>query len=98
MRAKLLTTAVLAVGLLGAGPPASSGYLGSAVPDTLKILPPAPVAGTTRYEADRTIFLATRNLQGTKRWDMARADDNSALITRHLACAIGVELTAKNAP
>ena len=99
MRAKLLAVTILASGLLAAaGPPSSTGYLGNAVPDTLKILPPAPVAGTTRYEADRTTFLATRKLQGSKRWEMARADDNSALILKDLSCAIGVELTAKNAP
>ena len=99
MRAKLLAVTVLASGLLAAaGPPTSTGYLGSSVPDTLRILPPAPVAGTTRYEADRTTFLATRKLQGTKRWNMAKGDDNSAAILKDLSCAIGVELTARNAP
>lgn len=99
MRIKLLAVTILASGLLAAaGPPTSAGYLGGSVPDTLRILPPAPVAGTTRYEADRTTFLATRKLQGTKRWDMAKGDDNSAAILKDLSCAIGVELTARNAP
>lgn len=102
MRAKLLLAAVSAIGLLGAAPappppPVSSGYLGGSVPDTYAILPPAPVAGTPRYEADRKIFLATRKLEGSGRWEMARADDNGGLMLKHLSCAVGVELTAQNA-
>jgi len=79
-------------------PTAPQPYLGASAPDTYKILPPAPVPGTTRYEADRTIFLQTRSLKDTPRWVMARGDDNSALIIKDMSCAIGVELTAKNAP
>jgi acid phosphatase (class A) len=97
MRAKMAMLGIAALGLLGAAP-VSSGYLGDHVPDTLRILPPAPVPGTTRYEADRTAFLATRRFEGSKRWDMAKADDNSAAIMKDLSCAVGVELTAKNAP
>jgi len=97
MRARLIAAAC-GVALMGAGPPPSPGYLGAQVPDTLKILPPAPVAGTTRYEADRTVFLETRRFKGSKRWEMAAADDSSVLIMKHLSCAVGVELTAKNAP
>ena len=44
------------------------------LPDTYKILPPAPVAGTTRYEADRTIFLGTRSLKDSPRWALAQSD------------------------
>ncbi|MGH6909663.1 MAG: phosphatase PAP2 family protein, partial [Phenylobacterium sp.] len=73
-------------------------YLGAALPDTYKILPPAPVAGTTRYEADRTVFLATRRFKDTPRWSLAQGDDNSAGIIKDMSCAVGVELTAKNAP
>jgi acid phosphatase (class A) len=73
-------------------------YLGAALPDTYKILPPAPVAGTTRYEADRTVFLSTRRFKDTPRWSLARADDNSAGIIKDMSCAVGVELTARNAP
>jgi acid phosphatase (class A) len=73
-------------------------YLGAALPDTYKILPPAPVAGTTRYEADRTTFLETRRFKDTPRWSMANADDSSAGIIKDLSCAVGVELTGKNAP
>jgi acid phosphatase (class A) len=73
-------------------------YLGAALPDTYKILPPAPVAGTTRYEADRTVFLGTRSLKDTPRWAMAQGDVDQSAILKDLACAVGVELTPQNAP
>ncbi|MFI4964785.1 MAG: phosphatase PAP2 family protein [Caulobacterales bacterium] len=79
-------------------PPPPQPYLGDAAPDTLKILPPAPVAGTARYEADRKMFLGTRRLEGTPRWALARNDDNAAGIVKDMSCALGVELTAQNAP
>jgi acid phosphatase (class A) len=73
-------------------------YLGASAPDTYKILPPAPVAGTTRYEADRSIYLGTRSLKDTPRWALAQNDVNQFGILKDLSCAVGVELTAKNAP
>jgi acid phosphatase (class A) len=54
--------------------------------------------GTPRYEADRQVFRQTRALNGSNRWKLAQNDDNSAGILKDLSCAIGVELTAKNAP
>ena len=78
--------------------PAVQGYLGDAAPDTYKILPPAPVAGTTRYEADRSVYLATRSLKDTPRWALAQNDVNQFAILKDLSCAIGVDLTKDNAP
>jgi len=71
---------------------------GPAVPDTLRILPPAPQAGDARYEADRQMFKATRKLQGSPRWALALNDDNGGLYLKDLSCALGVELTRQNAP
>jgi acid phosphatase (class A) len=71
---------------------------GPAVPDTLRILPPAPQAGDARYEADRKMFLDTRKLEGSPRWALATNDDNGALFLKDLSCALGVELTRQNAP
>lgn len=79
-------------------PAAPQPYLGASAPDTYKILPPAPLPGTTRYEADRTIYLETRKLKDTPRWAMAQGDVNSAGIVKGMSCAIGVELTPQNAP
>jgi acid phosphatase (class A) len=80
-------------------PPPPQPYLvGAAAPDTMKILPPAPLPGTVRYEADRKMFLGTRNLKDTPRWAMALNDDNTALLMKDLSCAVGVDLTTQNAP
>jgi acid phosphatase (class A) len=79
--------------------PGAAGYMTDAArPDTYAILPPAPVAGTSRYEADRTIFLQTRRLKDASRWALAQNDVDQTRILHDLACAVGVELTEKNAP
>jgi acid phosphatase (class A) len=78
--------------------PAPAGYLADSLPDTIAILPPAPVAGSTRYEADRTLFLSTRRLRDTPRWALARGDVDQRAILKDMACAAGVELTPANAP
>lgn len=109
MRMKLVVVAVAALGLLGAkdapktaaparAPIVIAPYLTAEDLDTYKVLPPAPVPGTTRYEADRTVYLQTRKLEGTPRWDMAKADDNTFGIIKGMSCALGAELTAQNAP
>lgn len=83
---------------MGAAEPKPAGYLGDTAPDTYKVLPPAPVAGTTRYEADRSIYLGTRSLKDTPRWTLAQNDVDQAKIPKDMACAVGVELTPVNAP
>jgi acid phosphatase (class A) len=109
MRMKVVVAAVAALGLLGAkdapkkaatpkAPVAITPYLTPEDLDTYKVLPPAPVPGTTRYESDRTIYLQTRKLEGTPRWEMAKADDNSFGIIKGMSCALGAELTPQNAP
>jgi acid phosphatase (class A) len=79
-------------------PALPQSYLGDALPDSYKILPPAPVAGTTRYEADRTIYRDTRAFKDSPRWTMAQGDVDQGSILKDLACAIGVNLTPQNAP
>ena len=107
MGVKLVVAAALAMASLGAAPApkpaapppvAPQPYLSPGDLDTYKILPPAPVPGTTRYEADRTVFLQTRKLEGTPRWDLAKADDSSVGAIRGMACAVGVDLTPERAP
>lgn len=102
-----MAVAAAAVLTMGADParapapmamPAAQGYLGDAAPDTYKILPPAPVAGSPRYEADRAVYKATRALKDTPRWALAQNDVNQFAILKDLSCAVGVELTAANAP
>jgi acid phosphatase (class A) len=96
----VLAAALLAVLGLGAAPaPKPAGYLTvQTAPDTLKILPEAPVAGTSRYEADRTIFLQTRSMKDGPRWTMAQGDVDQGAILKDMACALGVQLTPQNAP
>jgi acid phosphatase (class A) len=104
MRVRMAIAGVCALGFLGAAqapapaPAPPVGYLAANPIDTYRILPPAPVAGTPRYEADRTVFRETRKLEGGPRWKLAQNDDNSAAIMQDLSCALGVEITAKNAP
>jgi acid phosphatase (class A) len=106
MRIRAIVLAAAAAGLVGAAPAPKSappsapmaGYLGAAAPDNTAILPPAPVAGDTRYEADRTAYLATRSLEGSARWKMAQGDVDVRAVMKDLACSVGVELTPQNAP
>src|SRR5690242_20431966 len=51
--------------------PKFTGYLAPGTVDVLKVLPPAPVVGDTRYETDRQIFRETRSWEGSDRWKMA---------------------------
>jgi acid phosphatase (class A) len=80
-------------------PPPPQPYLtGAMSPDTYRILPPAPLPGTARYEADRKMFLGTRGLKDSPRWALALNDDNIGLLRKDMSCALGVELTDQNAP
>jgi acid phosphatase (class A) len=105
---KNLRLAATAVALIGAAPtpdptppsppPPLQGYLGKTGPDTYKILPPAPAPGSPRWEADRTIFKATRSYQGSPRWTLAQVDADQPAFVKDLSCAVGVDLTAAAAP
>jgi len=80
--------------------PRSAGYLAPGSLAILKVLPPAPVEGDTRYETDRQVFKDTRAWEGSARWKMA-SDDALAGPTdmlRHFSCSVGVELNPANAP
>jgi acid phosphatase (class A) len=99
LAAALLAVPLLSLGLAGADSSPPRGYLsGPAVPDTLRILPPAPTAGDSRDEADRRVFLQTRGLKDTPRWALAHADIDQAGLLGDFACAVGVRLTPQNAP
>jgi acid phosphatase (class A) len=80
--------------------PKFTGYLQPGVLDILKVLPPAPVEGDTRYETDRQVFKETRAWEGSARWQMASDDATAspADLLRHFSCSVGVELNPANAP
>jgi acid phosphatase (class A) len=85
----------------GAAVPAERvGYLAPGSFDILDVLPPAPVPGDSRYDADRRIFRHTRHLLGTPRGDMATNDVQRApsAMLQDYACAMGVALTPDQLP
>ena len=92
----------VAVAQSPASPPpqtAVKGYLAAgAAPDTLRILPPPPKAGSAREAGDREVFAATRALAGTPRWRLATEDANLAKGADLFSCAVGVRLDATSAP
>jgi acid phosphatase (class A) len=98
---RTITIALLAAGVISAQGSGRVGYLtGSAMPDMIKIAPPAPVAGDARYLSDRAIFRATRALEGTPRWTMAQSDNDlsTASMMRAFSCSTGLALDAQKAP
>ena len=79
---------------------APAGYLAPGTVDLTTVLPPAPVAGDIRYEADRKVFRAMKALVGSPRWQAATADvkyDTPTMI-KDFACATGLVLTPEATP
>src|SRR3546814_9374431 len=66
----------------------------------IDVIPPAPVVGDPRYEADRAIFLKTRALQNSDRWRLATRDvsEKPGDLLRDFSCAAGLSLTPEKAP
>jgi acid phosphatase (class A) len=93
--------AAAAYALLAAAAPAAphAGYLApDAAPDTIRILPPAPAAGSSRDEADRAVYRQTRAMKDSPRWAAAHADIDQKAILQDMACAVGADLTPAAAP
>jgi acid phosphatase (class A) len=78
----------------------AEGYLAPGAVQALQILPPPPVAGSARGDSDKQVFLATRKLENTPRWEQARADsDQSVAATlKDFSCALGADLGPASAP
>lgn len=79
---------------------ARPSYLKPGAVDMLMVLPPAPVPGDPRYEADREMFKMTRKLQGTPRWTMATNDVSWAndVMLGDFSCAMGIAVTPEKVP
>ena len=105
--------AVLAVGCAGVKPvdiPASppelrpgmlAGYLPrAALPDSLALLPPPPVAGSALQAADDAAYAATLALKGSARWAMAQRDNTLAFPAAGdtFACTLGVPVNPELTP
>jgi acid phosphatase (class A) len=78
---------------------APTGYLtAETTPQTLRLLPPPPVAGSGREADDEAIFARTRALKGDPRWSLATSDADLSPRAGMFACAIGLKLDQTNAP
>ncbi|TZG26527.1 phosphatase PAP2 family protein [Sphingomonas montanisoli] len=66
----------------------------------IDVVPPAPVQGDARYDADREIFLKTRGLQNSDRWRLATRDvsERPADLLQDFSGPAGLNLTPQNAP
>lgn len=87
-------------GQRAAAVPATPPYFAGDATALFAVLPPAPLDGDARDEADRRIFRQTRALEGTPRWKMA-ADDaelGSANMLKHFSCSLDIELKPDQAP
>jgi len=78
----------------------SASYLTPGEVDILAILPPAPIIGDPRYEADRAIFRSTRAFALSPRWELATNDVQwgAAVMLRNFGCALGVSLAPEKVP
>jgi acid phosphatase (class A) len=94
------TAAQTAPAAAAASRPRRAPYVDAASFDILALLPPAPLKGSVRYEADRRMFRETRRFKDTPRWVMATrdADASTADMLQHFSCALDIEITAATAP
>ena len=77
------------------------GYIsGAALPDSLALLPPPPVDGSTAMARDLAAREAALEMKGTPRYALAVADsDRSQDSTAHaFQCALGAEISRERSP
>ena len=77
-----------------------AGYLAPGAVDITTVLPPAPIAGDIRDEADRTVFRAMKRQVGTPRWRAAAADIpyDTPTMMKDFSCATGLTLSPEATP
>ena len=93
----------LAAVAIAADPPAANrpvGYLPPHSVDLLSVVPPAPVEGDIRYEADRDVFRDMKPMIGGPRWKLATNDVDYATpaLLADFSCAAGARLTPGDYP
>lgn len=76
------------------------GYLVPGTFDVIAVLPPAPIKGDARFQADRAVFRHIEKTVGSPRWVLATADvpTDTRNMMQDFSCAAGVSLTPENAP
>ncbi len=82
-----------------------SGYLNGYIappqlPDSLKLLPPPPAAGSAREAADLETYRQTRALRDTPQWTQAAKDVNLKFpqAANVFACALDLPISAETTP
>ena len=80
--------------------PAGEGYLPDDAYDVLHVMPPAPVRGDARDDADRRIFRETRVFQDSPRWQLAHDDADLRMISllKDFACSLDLDILPEQAP
>ena len=75
------------------------GYLQTTV-DLTPVLPPAPLKGDARYQADRKVFKVTRAMLGTPRGQLSTSDVPSSVVDvmKDFSCAADVTLSPETTP
>jgi hypothetical protein len=79
----------------------TSGYLDNAARGSLiTAVIKAPAVGDLRESEDRSLFAATRHLQGSPRWMMAQMDDDLSVagLLRAFQCALGITADPRQIP
>jgi acid phosphatase (class A) len=95
----LASILVLLIAGASAAKPHGEGYLDDrSAPDTVRILPPAPATNSPEDRADQAIFKATRKLEDSPRWALAKSDSDEEAILETFSCATGAPLSADTAP
>lgn len=82
-------------------PGVSAGYLAKDQhPDSLKLLPPPPAAGSAGMAFDEEIRRRAVAMRGSARWELARqdADLHPARTVQAFECSLGIAITAQQTP
>lgn len=77
------------------------GYLDrKALPNSLTLLPKPPTEGSPELAADMAVYIATRDLRGTARWNMATQDANLKFpkAASTFACAMDLPISQEQTP
>ncbi|WP_353071766.1 acid phosphatase [Tunturiibacter gelidoferens] len=78
-----------------------AGYLPQgALPNSLALVPPAPVPGTAIYALDEAVSRASLALQGSPRWQQATSDADLSFphVAETFSCSIGIPITEAETP
>jgi acid phosphatase (class A) len=93
--------AVLVAATAGSAAQRQTGYLAAdKVPDATPLIGPPPTKGSGSLQGDVATYEATRALEGTPRWTLAKRDAEfgAKAFLDDVSCGLGVTLTPQNAP